>query len=80
MLYGEVVAIVVGEVVGWRDYRELFFFLCKVNYYILAIILESEIKASFRMIVIMIFHQWFVGFYFLGYALLIFSLILFFSL
>ena len=68
LLYGEVVVIVVG----WRDGRELLF-LCKVNYYILAIILESEIKASFRMVVIMTFNQWFVGFYFLGYALLIFS-------
>ena len=42
-------------VVGWRDGRELF--LCRVNYYILVIILESEIKASFRMVVIMTFNQ-----------------------
>ena len=54
MLYREVV-IVVGEVVGWRDGRELF--LCRVNYYILVIILELEIKASFRMVVIMTFNQ-----------------------
>ena len=42
-------------VVGWRDGRELF--LCRVNYYILVVILESEIKASFRMVIIMTFNQ-----------------------
>ena len=41
--------------VGWKDGRELI--LCRINYYILVIILESEIKASFRMVVIVTFNQ-----------------------